>query len=138
MRNGEIYIFFNSMQINERINFNIAHEIGHIVLGDHLTNDVLSHNGLIKNKAMETEANAFARNLLAPAPLLYDLELLPSVDTSARTFEVSKHFMCIRYTYLYNDYTSIKYNAKVMEKFGTYTTTLNSKFTNCISCNCSW
>lgn len=70
MRNGEIYIFFNSMQINERINFNIAHEIGHIVLGDHLTNDVLSHNGLIKNKAMETEANAFARNLLAPRSAL--------------------------------------------------------------------
>lgn len=125
VRDGSIYIFYNYMQIRERINFTIAHEIGHIVLGRHLTNDVLSHNGIIDNDAMEKEANVFARNLLAPAPMLYDLKTLPSTDVGASSFGVSRTFMEIRYTYLYMDYKSIKFNDMVMEKFNKYTDNIN-------------
>lgn len=125
VHNSEIYIFYNQMQMSERINFTIAHEIGHIVLGHHLTNDVLSHNGLIKNDAMEKEANAFARNLLSPAPLIVDLKLLPSSEIFARSLNVSKKFMNIRYQYLNMDYKSIKFNNNVMKKFEHYANKIN-------------
>lgn len=128
VRNGNIYIFYNNMQIPERVRFTIAHEIGHVVLGHHLTNDALSHKGLIKNKSMETEANVFARNLLAPAPILIDLKSLPPSDIGANSFGVSKTFMEIRYGYLADDYKSIKYSDRVMEKFDAYTSDLNSHF----------
>lgn len=125
VNNGEVYIFYNESRMTERINFTIAHEIGHIVLGHLFTNDVLSHNKLVKNNVLEIEANVFARNLLSPAPLIVNLKQLPSSKKFAKKFNVSEQFMNIRYQYLDLDYRSVKYSDRVVEKFKHYTNEIN-------------
>lgn len=59
-----LHITYNNDVTKERTNWSIAHEIGHIVC-NHLT----SRNDLAYS-VKEAEANMFARELLAPAPLV--------------------------------------------------------------------
>ena len=68
------YVIYYNDQMSEGVNrFTIAHELGHIFLEHHFLagTDVLSRNYVPKQqyKEFENEANAFARNLLSPAPL---------------------------------------------------------------------
>lgn len=68
-------IYYNDMKNNQGLaRFTIAHELGHYFLGHFnlLTKKVLNRGGftLKQYKALENEANCFARNLLCPI-LLY-------------------------------------------------------------------
>lgn len=66
-------IYYNDTLSEAWCRFTIAHELGHIFLEHHLIagTDILSRTFVAKAqyKEYENEANAFARNLLSPAPL---------------------------------------------------------------------
>lgn len=79
--NGTNYTisYNNKIKSQGRINFTLAHEIGHIILGHHKDFDVTStlKNNFTKEeyRILENEANCFARNILAPAPLVRTLNI---------------------------------------------------------------
>lgn len=56
-------IYYNDLCCTEsRIQWSLAHEIGHIYLG---------HHDIAQNENTETEANFFAKYLLAPPPIVH-------------------------------------------------------------------
>ena len=74
---GQFIIFYDETKSEPWCRFTIAHELGHIFLEHHtvsgaeyLKKDVLSER---QYKEFEKEANAFARNLLSPAPLAWEV-----------------------------------------------------------------
>lgn len=73
--NGNNYTiaYNNTIQSKGRINFTLAHEIGHIILKHHKDFEVteILKNNFSKEeyKILENEASCFARNILSPAPL---------------------------------------------------------------------
>lgn len=69
-------IFYNTAVCQGRQNWTVAHELGHIYLR-HLVDKSLSNKSL--EKFYETEADLFARTLLAPFPLFQTLKI-NSVD----------------------------------------------------------
>ena len=80
---GKIYVIHGSplVIVNEkepvsRIRYTIAHELGHFLLG-HLGNDIENLNREYKNikPIQESEADSFAARLLAPACVLWGLDL---------------------------------------------------------------
>ena len=80
-RINNIYTIYYNDTLNNRtrIRFNLMHEIGHIIL-DHLVN--FNRTSLFKKSmsaseyaTLENEANCFARNVLAPAPLVNTMGL---------------------------------------------------------------
>lgn len=100
-KNNEFYIFFNNDKIEERINFTIAHEVGHIVLGHHFVENtqVLMYG---QNTFLEKQANTFAQNILMPADKMYIFENHPIPDV-ARYFGVSKSMANVRINRLNED-----------------------------------
>ena len=96
LRNGINYIVYNPDMNNSRINFTIAHELGHIVLGHHrfMKGKVLAASS--DNSVLETHANIFARNLLMPVVRVKDYLQAKSIDEIADIFEVSKHMVRVR------------------------------------------
>jgi Zn-dependent peptidase ImmA (M78 family)/RNA polymerase subunit RPABC4/transcription elongation factor Spt4 len=72
-QSAQYVIYYNDTLSEAWCRFTIAHELGHIFLEHHLIagTDVLSRTFVAKAqyKEYENEANAFARNLLSPAPL---------------------------------------------------------------------
>lgn len=84
--NNRYVIFYNDTIGNPALDrFTIAHELGHYFLGhfDLITEKVLRRGGFSakKYKAIENEANAFARNLLAPVPLYNKIPLTLSTTS---------------------------------------------------------
>lgn len=79
LTDGVYSIAYNDLQNSQgRIRFTLMHEIGHIYL-NHLIdfeNTELSQCGLSKaeNTILENEANAFARNVLAPVSMINQLK----------------------------------------------------------------
>ena len=73
MQNDKLYIIYADEQSPQRCRFTIAHELGHIFLG-HLFND--SGNGFATIDDAEHSANIFARDLLAPACVLHELQTI--------------------------------------------------------------
>lgn len=73
--NGNNYTiaYNNTKKTKGRINFTLAHEIGHIILKHHKdfeVTEVLKNNFTKEEyKILENEASCFARNILSPAPL---------------------------------------------------------------------
>jgi hypothetical protein len=78
---NEYLIIYNNHQPLDRIRWTISHEIGHIVLG-HLT-------GAPTFTDMESEANYFAREPLAPLAVLDELDIR-SASKIAEVCEISK------------------------------------------------
>lgn len=72
-QSAQYVIYYNDMLSEAWCRFTIAHELGHIFLEHHFSagTDILSRTMIPKSqyKEYENEANAFARNLLSPAPL---------------------------------------------------------------------
>ncbi len=72
-QSAQYVIYFNDTLSEAWCRFTIAHELGHIFLEHHLVagTDILSRSMIpqAQYKEYENEANAFARNLLSPAPL---------------------------------------------------------------------
>ncbi len=75
VQDDKLYIIYADEQSPQRCRFTIAHELGHIFLG-HLFND--SGNGFATTDDAEHSANVFARDLLAPACVLHELQALTS------------------------------------------------------------
>lgn len=117
-KNGKYTIYYNSGQNPKRIRFTFAHEIGHIVLYHHLKTQIplLARNGIIENDCLEKEANCFARNLLAPAYLVRNLNK-NNIDSLSEIFNVSKLFMSIRMNFLHTDYCRLKHSESTEMRF---------------------
>lgn len=88
---GNIVILYNDSCSLCRYRFTIAHEIGHIILG-HLDKGQLhsiNKEPTFNDEPIETEANIFASRLLAPACILWKLQL-KTVEEIAITCKISK------------------------------------------------
>ncbi len=92
-KNGRYYIFYNDVRKSyERIRFTVTHEIGHICLG-HLELKETRHHGELSEeqyKILENEANAFARNVLAPASYVNKLRWYFNTDSVSSYFRISR------------------------------------------------
>lgn len=69
------YIIYDDSMSKERIRFSIAHELGHIFLGHQLTNGEYRRTFVIDKPSEETQADIFASRLLAPAVVLWTLDI---------------------------------------------------------------
>lgn len=76
-KNGEPIILYDNRKSPNRVRFTVAHELGHLILGHVKTNqtEALRRGTAYQNNRMETEANQFAMRLLAPACVLWGLDL---------------------------------------------------------------
>lgn len=88
---AEPVILYSEACTPERIRFTIAHELGHIVLGHVAPGSVTTKNrGLSPGDSQqETAANQFAARLLAPACVLWGLDL-HTADEIAAACRISK------------------------------------------------
>lgn len=79
MQNDKLYIIYADEQSAQRCRFTIAHELGHIFLG-HLFNK--DGDGFATTDDAEHSANVFARDLLSPACVLHELQILSAAEIS--------------------------------------------------------
>lgn len=79
LQNNRFYIIYNDTEPLRRCRFTIAHELGHIFLG-HLLVNTQQYRTFSINDDTESQANVFARDLLAPACVLHELKILNTKD----------------------------------------------------------
>lgn len=73
---GRWRIIYDDTQSKQRCRFTIAHELGHILLGHELRAGFSHYRTFEKRKPVEeTQADEFAARLLAPACVLWALDL---------------------------------------------------------------
>ena len=83
---GNILIFYDDRNPPYRIRFTIGHELGHILLGHPMikgTGCTFTHRNREQDPQddpFEVEANVFARDVLAPACVLWGLQLHTAVE----------------------------------------------------------
>lgn len=135
--NGNNYsIAYNDTKYADRIWFTLMHEVGHIYLNhfENFEKTIIRRNEMSKNeyKVLENEANAFARNVLAPAPII---EQLPekSKENICSFFHMSNDAAKTRLDLLHSDmywnnYTKVTF--KIISRFLDY---FNNK--HCNICN---
>ena len=78
-----IYIVYRDTESKERCRFTIAHELGHIFLGHKLIGDKISRKFDLSKPEIEQEADIFASRLLAPACVLWGLNLHTAKEIAA-------------------------------------------------------
>ena len=125
----------NTISNKGRINFTLAHEIGHIILNHHKDfegTDTLQNN-LTKEeyKILENEANCFARNILAPAPLMKKLSLLEVLGKTSDIFGISFSATTTRLKFLNNDLYYLN------ESSIDYLKNTYKRFKGCTKCACN-
>lgn len=79
--NDCFFIIYKDTENSKRCRFTIAHELGHIFLGHLLINTPQYRTFKIQNDT-ESQANVFARDLLAPACVLHELQVLSAAEIS--------------------------------------------------------
>lgn len=104
-QDNEFYIFYNPYQNKGRVNFTLAHEIGHIYLYHHflLPSDVLlkSNNFPV---LWEKQANIFARNVLIPVDSLHAKKIKGNINNQTyKDYCVSEKMFYIRCSQLSYD-----------------------------------
>lgn len=110
----------------ERINFTLAHEIGHIILNHHKdfeVTEIIKDNFIESEyKILENEANCFARNILAPAPLSQKVPFLFRTLKLNDIFNISSTARSTRLNFLKNDlnYLTATEIFKMQQNFDTY------------------
>lgn len=77
--NNIFEIVYNDTENSRRCRFTIAHELGHIFLG-HLLINTPEYKTFAIREDNESEANVFARDLLAPACVLHELKVFTARD----------------------------------------------------------
>lgn len=99
---GNWIIIYNDTDPLPRVRFTVAHELGHILLGHPLFN-AKNHTRMfdITRPQVEIEADSFAARLLAPACVLWGLNLYSAEDIAAAC-EIS--------------YTAARYRAERMQE----------------------
>lgn len=73
LHNGFFEIVYRDTEPSYRCRFTISHELGHIFLGHLLINTPVYRTFAIRDD-LESSANVFARDLLAPACVLHELQ----------------------------------------------------------------
>lgn len=109
-------IYYNDTKSNIGLErFTIAHELGHIFLEHHIkaNTDIMLRKGISERiyKAFENEANCFARNFLAPHPLVNlvtDISSTSSVNEIADAFNISYEAAIARRSFMPYDSYRIK------------------------------
>jgi Zn-dependent peptidase ImmA (M78 family) len=82
LHNGQWYLIYDDTCIIGRRRFTIAHELGHIFLGHELINGRHGRSFNIRKPQSETDADVFAARLLAPACVLWALNLRTAEDVA--------------------------------------------------------
>ena len=82
---GEPVILYDQSKTPERIRFTVAHELGHLVLGHVVPGQqtTMNREPTPEDSPVETAANQFAARLLAPACVLWGLELHTAEEIAA-------------------------------------------------------
>ncbi len=78
-KNKVFNIIYRDSDNSRRCRFTIAHELGHIFLG-HLLINTPEYKTFAMREDNESEANVFARDLLAPACVLHELKAFTARD----------------------------------------------------------
>lgn len=102
VRSDGFYIFYNPDKAETRLNFTLAHELGHLTLSHHklLNSKIIAHGG---NSIIERQANIFAHNLLMPINRVEDYLKIKTTHEIAEIFEVSPAMVSTRLKYLRYD-----------------------------------
>lgn len=79
--NDKFIIVYKDTDNSKRCRFTIAHELGHIFLGHMIVNQTTYRTFAVQNDT-ESSANIFARDLLAPACVLHELQILTAAEIS--------------------------------------------------------
>jgi len=78
---GKFYIIYKDSEPHERCRFTVAHELGHIFLGHLLiAESACAYRTFAARNDIESSANVFARDLLAPACILHELGVQSAED----------------------------------------------------------
>ena len=86
---GNWTIIYNDSDTPGRVRFTIAHELGHILLGHDIEEGFGHYRRIVRNKPItETQADEFAARLLAPACVLWALDIT-SADEIERICGIS-------------------------------------------------
>jgi Zn-dependent peptidase ImmA (M78 family) len=119
---GYYCVAFNDDLINsdKRLNFTILHELGHIYLNHFIfEKTTLLRNGLSRSEyeVLEREVDCFARNVLAPSPIVNNLEFKhPGIISNI--FNISLKAANTRLSLLKNDiYNASLSYGKIEERF---------------------
>lgn len=112
-RGVNIILYNEDINNVSRVNWTLAHEIGHIVL---------NHSDNISNATQEIEAHYFAANLLMPTPIIAELirkGILVDEDTLRYLFGVSQEAASKKMETLrkWGEYRQTKYDAALIHKF---------------------
>lgn len=93
-KSGRYVIYYNASKSDAFVRFTLAHELGHIFLEHHIKagTDILSRSFIpdAQYEEYEKEANAFARNLLSPAPLAW--EVIDEGQSKNQTYDIEFAF----------------------------------------------
>ena len=68
-------IVYDDSESRQRKRFTVAHELGHILLGHEMKKGFYLRSSSVHKPLLETEADVFASRLLAPACVLWGLNL---------------------------------------------------------------
>lgn len=123
--NGKNYTiaYNNTIKSQGRINFTLAHEIGHVILNHHkdfnVTTILTDNFTRAEYKILENEANCFARNILAPAPLVSELSSFNMLFELPSYFNITLTASTARFSFLRNDlyYLTDRQIANFKEKY---------------------
>ena len=63
-------VYRDDLSGNDRLRFALSHELGHLVMNHYRDYPGRMYPGMTPDSSLEEEADAFARNLLAPVPLV--------------------------------------------------------------------
>lgn len=102
---GEPVILYDQSKTLERIRFTVAHELGHLILGHVAPGQQTTTNRepMPTDNPIETAANQFAARLLAPACVLWGLDLhtAEEIATLCRISKQAAEFRAERMALLY-------------------------------------
>ena len=96
MFDGVPYVAVDTSKTAERVRFDIAHEIGHLMMHEMVSEDVVAAG----TRDIESEAHSFAANLLMPERRVLGMvpthASVPQILTAKRYFKVSAMAMARR------------------------------------------
>lgn len=130
-------IYYNDTKHNYGLDrFTIAHELGHIFLGHHaeINSNIILRKNITEEQydKIEKEASCFARNLLAPLPLVdrtIDMDTGFIHDQLQSAFEIGFIASKVRYDAMRLD--RYRMNSSIYEYFNTYEINFDHYCTNC-------
>ena len=111
----KIIIIYRDSESIQRCRFTIAHELGHILLGHELIKDRYFRKFDISKPEIETEADMFASRLLAPACVLWGLNL-HTAEEIAKACNITKKAAQVRADRMATLYRRNKFLTSTLER----------------------